>query len=177
MTRLEHDWLDVEVPANVDLHESVYLHSAYAFNHCHSTRDCALRVGEHTALYDTTMFELGPAGSVEIGRYGIINGTQIITNSRVVIGDFAYLSYEVYISDVDSPTVPLDHDPVAAPDPAIVIGDDCWVGLRSVLLAGTRLGNGVIVGAGSVVDFTVPDYSIVGGNPAAVIGTVPRRSP
>jgi acetyltransferase-like isoleucine patch superfamily enzyme len=52
----------------------------------------------------------------------------------------------------------------------IVIGDDAWVGTRAVILAGARLGTGVIVGAGAVVDFEVPPYAIVAGNPARVVG-------
>ena len=39
-----------------------------------------------------------------------------------------------------------------------------------MLLSGARLGKGVIVGAGAVVDFCVPDYAIVAGNPARVVG-------
>lgn len=173
--RLEHDWLAVDLPHNVDLDPSTYLHSAYAFNHYRSELPCGVRIGEHTALYDAAMFELGPAGSVEIGAYRTVYGTQFVTNSRIVIGDFAYLSYEVYLSDIAWPQVPAEHKPVAGPDPAIVIGDDCWVGMRSVLLAGARLGDGVIVGAGSVVNFEVPAYSIVAGNPASVVAQVPRR--
>lgn len=51
------------------------------------------------------------------------------------------------------------------------IGNDVWIGARVTILAkiGT-IGNGVIIGAGSVVTKPVPDYAIVAGNPAKVIG-------
>ena len=51
------------------------------------------------------------------------------------------------------------------------IGNDVWIGARVTILAkiGT-IGNGVIIGAGSVVTKAVPDYAIVAGNPAKVIG-------
>jgi acetyltransferase-like isoleucine patch superfamily enzyme len=38
-----------------------------------------------------------------------------------------------------------------------------------VLLPGARLGDGVIVGAGAVVDFEVPPYAVVAGNPARIV--------
>ena len=50
-----------------------------------------------------------------------------------------------------------------------VVGNDCWLGRDATLLPGARLGNGVIVGARAVVAGTVPDYAVVGGNPARII--------
>jgi maltose O-acetyltransferase len=51
----------------------------------------------------------------------------------------------------------------------IHVGDDVWIGMRCTILPGVRIGNGVIVGAGSVVTKNVPDYVVVAGNPARVI--------
>lgn len=50
-----------------------------------------------------------------------------------------------------------------------IIGNDVWIGERAILLAGIKIGNGVIIGAGSVVTKNVPDYSVVAGNPAKVV--------
>lgn len=52
----------------------------------------------------------------------------------------------------------------------VKIGANCFVGARSILLPGTELGEGVIVGAGAVVRGNVPQFSIVIGNPAIVVG-------
>lgn len=50
------------------------------------------------------------------------------------------------------------------------IGDDVWIGARVSILPGCkRIGKGVIVGACSVVTKDIPDYAIVGGNPAKII--------
>lgn len=53
---------------------------------------------------------------------------------------------------------------------AVVIGDDVWVGAGAIILAPIEIGRGAIVAAGSVVTKDVSPYSIVGGNPAVVIG-------
>lgn len=50
-----------------------------------------------------------------------------------------------------------------------VIGHDCWIGRGATILPGTRLGNGVIVGASAVVGGDIPDFSIVVGNPGRVL--------
>lgn len=50
-----------------------------------------------------------------------------------------------------------------------VIGNDVWIGYGAVILNGITIGDGAIIGAGSVVTRDVPPYSIVGGNPARVI--------
>ena len=51
----------------------------------------------------------------------------------------------------------------------IIIGDDVWIGINSIILSGVTIGQGAIVAAGSVVTKNVPPYSIVAGNPSTVI--------
>ena len=56
------------------------------------------------------------------------------------------------------------------PDTPLEIGIDVWIGSRAIILPGCqRIGAHSIIGAGSVVTHDVPDYAIVGGNPARVI--------
>lgn len=50
-----------------------------------------------------------------------------------------------------------------------IIGDDCWVGMNSLLTPGRKIRNGTIVAMGSVLTKDFPEYSIVGGNPARLI--------
>lgn len=52
----------------------------------------------------------------------------------------------------------------------LVIGNDVWISARVIILPSVkRIGNGVIIGAGAVVTKDIPDYAIVGGNPAKII--------
>lgn len=54
---------------------------------------------------------------------------------------------------------------------AVVLEKCVWIGSRAIILAGVRIMEGSIVGAGAVVTKTFPAGSILGGNPAVVIGT------
>ena len=51
----------------------------------------------------------------------------------------------------------------------IVIGNDVWIGSRVIIMPGVHIGNGCIIGAGSVVTKSIPDYEIWAGNPAHFI--------
>lgn len=54
----------------------------------------------------------------------------------------------------------------------IKIGNDVYIGNNALLMPGITIGNNVIVAAGAVITKSVPDDSIVGGNPAKIIGSV-----
>lgn len=51
----------------------------------------------------------------------------------------------------------------------IIVGDDVWIGCRSTILSGVKIGNGAVIAAGAVVTKDVPAYAIVGGIPARVV--------
>ena len=51
----------------------------------------------------------------------------------------------------------------------ISVGSNCFIGMRTILLPGTTIGNNVIVGAGSVVKGKIPDNVVIAGNPARVL--------
>ena len=68
----------------------------------------------------------------------------------------------------------LGHDP-QSPDFAdrggdVVIGDRAWIGYGALILPGIKIGEGAVVGAGSVVTKDVQPFEIVAGNPARKIG-------
>jgi acetyltransferase-like isoleucine patch superfamily enzyme len=52
---------------------------------------------------------------------------------------------------------------------ATKMGHDVWLGMNSIVLSGVQIGNGAVVGAGTVVSKDVEDYCIVVGNPARVV--------
>lgn len=65
----------------------------------------------------------------------------------------------------------LAHDACRKLKADVFIGDNCFIGSKAIILPGVRIGDEVIVGAGSVVTKEVPSNCIVAGNPARVIKT------
>ena len=51
----------------------------------------------------------------------------------------------------------------------VIIGNDVWIGHRATILSGITIGDGAIIGAGSVVTKDVAPYSVTAGNPASHI--------
>ncbi len=53
----------------------------------------------------------------------------------------------------------------------IVVENDVWIGAGSIILSGVTIGHGAVIAAGAVVTKSVAPQTIVGGNPAKVLGT------
>jgi acetyltransferase-like isoleucine patch superfamily enzyme len=172
--RLPHDWFPASLPANVELGEGSWLYSAFAFVHCCSRRPRAVCVGKLSGIYDGSFFELGPDGEVTIGDYCTLVGAIIATNGQVRIGDYCFVAHEVVFADGPfvAPTLSQgpDNSGVVESGKRIELGNDVWIGAGAVVLGGARIGDGAIIGAAAVVDFEVPAYAIVAGNPARIVG-------
>ena len=166
--RLADDWFDRELPGNVAVGDGSWLHSTYSCLHYRSER--GVRIGEHSGIYVGTYFDLGPDGEVEIGDHATVVGAIISTNSRVTIGDYAFVSHEVVIADGPFAAPPGERP--RGPRADVTIGTNAWIGVRAVVLGGATIGDDAIVGAGAVVDFPVPSGAIVAGTPARVVGRV-----
>jgi maltose O-acetyltransferase len=106
---------------------------------------------------------------VRFGDRNIINFGCLLDGRRYDIrfGDNVSIGPEATI-------LTLGHDPQSAEftdrGGDVVIGDRVWIGYRAVILPGVTVGDGAVVGAGSVVTKNVLPYTIVAGNPARKIG-------
>lgn len=93
-------------------------------------------------------------------------GSYIQGKGGVYIGDFVRFGPNVGISSANHDLYHRDEYNVSP----IKIGDYCWIGMNSIVLAGVELGPSTIVGAGSVVTKSFPEgYCVIAGNPAKVI--------
>ncbi len=91
----------------------------------------------------------------------------------VTIEDEVYLTRGVKVIAHFNPTNPIaEIIGVNSDVRPVKIGYGTFVGVNAILLPGVTLGKCCIVGAGAVVTKSAPDYSILGGNPAKVIGDV-----
>ncbi len=106
-------------------------------------------------------------------RLFIGNGTYLNRNAVIVavgsvtIGADCRIGWDVVIMDsdlhpVDANDQPTDFSPVD-------IGDDVWIGCRSIILKGVTIGRGAVIAAGSVVTKDVPPNVVAGGVPARVL--------
>ena len=123
-------------------------------------------IGKSTHIWFPWNVEIGH--STHIGRYNIISCNQkgdMLIGSNVMLAPYVIITAVVHnFADIEKP---MQLQGLASK--RVVIGDDVWVGTRSIILPGVTLGKGSIVGAGSVVTKDVPAYAIVAGNPARVI--------
>jgi acetyltransferase-like isoleucine patch superfamily enzyme len=169
---LEHDWYDQPLPESLVVGERSWIYSSFAFLHDRTVRPGAVRIGRDSGIYMGTLFALGPEASVEIGDYCAVAGPIISMRGRLVIGDYAFISYGVVFADDPCAVPPGTRLPEGVAEPApteIVLGQDVWIGAGAVVLGGARIGDGAIVGARCVVDFEVPAGATVAGNPARIV--------
>lgn len=171
---LEHDWFPQPLPANVELGSRSWLYSSFAFVHYQSRRKPGVSIGNDTGLYAGTFFDLGPDGQVVIGDYCSLVGAIFCTDERMTIGDYVFIAHEVVLADTEGSLPPQARKPGrrVTKERGISIADDVWIGAGAVLLGGARIGKGSVVGAAAVVDFEVPPYVVVAGNPATVIRSI-----
>ncbi len=119
-----------------------------------------------------TVLACMPGGRLEIGDRTFINyGADIAATKLVKIGSDCLIGTHTIIMDNDFHGV---NDRLSVPEAKpVIIGNNVWIGSRAIILPGVTIGEGSIVGAGSVVTKSIPPYSIAVGNPAKVIKTVP----
>jgi len=123
---------------------------------------------ENCQFYSGVRLEVGPGGRIEIGNGTYLNrNTEVHAATLVSIGRTCKISWDVVIMDSDMHTLP-----GRVSEKPVVIEDDVWIGCRSIILKGVRIGRGAVIAAGSVVTKDIPAGAIAGGVPARVLSTV-----
>ena len=75
----------------------------------------------------------------------------------------------ILVHDYSRSVIRRSHNVILGEAGKTVIGNNVFIGMNSIILMGTHIGNNCIVGAGSVVKGTFPDNSVIAGNPAKVV--------
>jgi len=129
------------------------------------------RCGKGLDIYESVMIR--KPQNIEIGNNVSINEfCYLHGKGGIVIGDnvriapaVGIFSFNHKFADRKTPIVKQGYD-----EKEVFIGQDCWIGYGVTITAGVRLGRGCVVGAGAVVTGDFPDYSVIAGVPAKVIG-------
>lgn len=144
----------------------------------------SIQIGEGTHIRGEILtFAFG--GEISIGSNTYIGeGTRIWSAEKILIGNNVLISHNCNIIDTDSHEI--DHIQRAegfrnivngghsivkgnVETSPIVLGDYVWLSYNVNVLKGVVIGEGAIVGAGSVVTKNVDPFTVVAGNPAVVI--------
>jgi galactoside O-acetyltransferase len=153
-----------------------------------------LTVGNDSILDCKVIFE-SHTGDVIVGNKVYIGASNIICKSKIEFGDNVFVAWGCYFYDHDSHSIDfrerendinqqlLDYRAgknfienknwkVVSTKP-IKIEANAWIGMNSIILKGVTIGEGAIIGAGSVVTRDIPAWTIAGGNPAKVLKEIP----
>lgn len=105
-----------------------------------------------------------------------ISGSTINATKQVVIGNNVLIGSGCLITDTDSHPLYWEdrfrNDNTKIKSEPILIEDNVFIGARSIILKGVTIGEGAVVGSGSVVSKDVPAYAVVCGNPAKIVKTL-----
>jgi len=113
-----------------------------------------------------------PGAKIIIGSGCGITGGSIIAAEQVEIGSGTLIGGNCLITDTDfHPLNKLlrQSDPTHGTCLPVSIGSDVFIGAQSIILKGSQIGEGCVIGAGSVVTGEIPANVIAAGNPAVVV--------
>lgn len=113
---------------------------------------------------------------IEIGNNVGISGATIYARKGISIGDNTLIGGNVKIIDNDFHPIEVEarnrDDKEMIGTREVKIGKNCFIGCNALILKGTEIGDGSVVGAGSVVSGRFPGGVVIAGNPAKVIKTI-----
>ena len=160
----------VEFPTSgtIIVGEGITIYSNVRFQY---SRQSPIHISDNVQIFDHSVIQsLG--GGIVIGKNVIIGEyTTIQAQANVTIEDDVLLASKIQIitnsHGYEDTNIPIKYQKnVSKP---ILIKKGAWVGINTTILSGVTIGVNSIIGAGSVVNRDVPDYTVVGGVPARII--------
>lgn len=133
----------------------------YVELYCKYLRKCGMNIQPAKYIDLTAWFDSNYYSFITIGK-----GVVISREVTILTHDF---SIEVGLIATNNKFKKNSYRRIVRP---VYIGENCFIGLKSLILPGTHIGDNCIIGAGSVVKGTVEPFSIMAGNPAKKIGNL-----
>ena len=169
-----------------DLILNIHPSSTFSMNSLQLKDNCVINIDEQSQIDGAIYFDKDNA-LISIGKCSFINGS-LIAAQKIEIGDDVLISWGVTVVDHNSHAISFSErsqdvvnwrlgkkDWTNVKIAPIKISNKVWIGFNSIILKGVTIGEGAIVGAGSVVTKDVPAWTIVAGNPARVIRHIPEN--
>lgn len=152
-----------------------------------------LTIGNDCIVSGSFIFE-SKNGHVNIGNHSFIGGSTFISRSNISVGNNVTIAWGCTIYDHNSHSLDylerrrdiddelwslrngqstyINKNWDSVKSSPITICDDAWIGMNCIILKGVTIGEGAVVGAGSVVTKDVPAWTVVAGNPAKAVKTL-----
>lgn len=181
--------------ANIQIDSSSHLTDSFSVRQDVSSADKRLFIGKDCIIGGQFIFE-SSTGKIAIGNHSYIGASTFISRSSIVVGNNVTIAWGCTIYDHDSHSLDyrerrkdIDDELSDLRDKqnmvahknwgvvnsrSIKICDDAWIGMNCIILKGVTVGEGAVVGAGSVVTKDVPAWTVVAGNPAKVVKTLSK---
>jgi len=153
-----------------------------------------LKIGDDSILACNIIFE-SKGGEIIIGDRSFIGASSLICREKIEVQNNVFIAWGCWIYDHDSHSIDFRerqndiHQQLidlrsgknfienknwdVVNSKPIVIQSNAWIGMNCIILKGVTIGEGAIVGAGSVVTKDVLPWTIVAGNPAKLIREIP----
>ncbi len=183
MIRLARALLDWLARLRIGAHAGVTIspRSKVAYRKILLAQDCTLSIGSGSIVEAAIRFDR-PGGAVRIGERTFVGASTFVCAETIEIGSDVLISWGCTIVDHNSHALAWkdrrrdvenwyagtkNWAPVESA--AVRIGNKAWIGFNVIVLKGVTIGEGAIIGAGSVVTRDVAAFTIVAGNPARPI--------
>lgn len=129
-----------------------------------------LGFGEGASIYDSAFIfgDVRAGGETWIGPNTLLDGS----GGGITIGSTCSISAGVHIYTHDTVLWALSGGKCDKKLGPVAIGDCCYIGPQSIIVAGVTIGSHCVIGANSLVTGDVPDRTFVAGSPARVKGRI-----
>ncbi|MEP1930854.1 MAG: sugar O-acetyltransferase [Roseibium sp.] len=129
-------------------------------------------------------FTIEYGNHIHLGEWVFVNaGASFLDSNSITLGDFTAVGPNVQFITPTHPIKPEDRFQTAPEGSMlpfnvvniarkITVGRECWIGAGAIIMPRVSIGDGTVVGAGSIVTKSLPDRVVAVGNPARILRTV-----
>ncbi len=132
-----------------------------------------IKIGNNAIVGRNTILSC-KEGSIVLEDYANISSNcSLLSETQITIGQYSFLAGHCYLVAGGNHSFDRTDTPIMFQSSkdrgGIDVGEDCWLGASVTVLDGVSMGKGCVIGAGTILTKSFPEYSIVVGNPGRKI--------